>query len=78
MWALSLLKRSPKSYSFLRLLLPLPSIRTLQSVLNTVLYAAGINAHVFGALRHTTENVRETGIVSCLICPRERSFQSEV
>jgi hypothetical protein len=41
MVALSLLKRSPKSYSFLRLLLFLPSRRTLQSVLNTVHFAAG-------------------------------------
>ena len=57
MLALSLLKRSPKSYSFLRLLLPLPSRRTLQSVLTTVHFAAGINAHVFSALHHSAENV---------------------
>jgi hypothetical protein len=50
MLALSLLKCSPESYCFLQLLLPLPSRCTLQSVLNTVNFAAGINAHVFGAL----------------------------
>jgi hypothetical protein len=57
MLALSLLKRIPTSYSFLWLPLPLPSRRTLQSVLNAVHFAAGINAHVFGALQHSAENV---------------------
>jgi len=57
MLALSLLKRSPKSYSFLRLLLPLPSRRTLQSVLSTVHFAAGINAHVSDVFQHSAENV---------------------
>jgi hypothetical protein len=55
--ALSLLKRSPKSYILLRTLLPLPSRRTLQSLLNTGHFKTGINAHVFGALQHSAENV---------------------
>jgi hypothetical protein len=50
MLALSLLKRSPKSYSFLQVLLPLPPRHTLQSLLSTIHFAAGINAHMFGAL----------------------------
>jgi hypothetical protein len=44
---LSLLKRSPKSYILLRTLLPLPSRGSLQSILNTVPFRPGINAHVF-------------------------------
>ena len=59
MLALSLLKRSPKSYSFLRLLLPLPSRRTLQFILSTVHFAAGINAHVFGALQHSLQKMSD-------------------
>jgi hypothetical protein len=75
MLALSLLKRSPKSYSFLRLLLPLPSVRTLQSVVNTVHFAAGINAHVFNALQHSLQkrSERDGIVVSCLMkCQSER------
>jgi hypothetical protein len=59
MVALSLLKRSPKSYSFLRLLLPLPSRRTLQSVLNTVHFAARINAHVFCVFQHSLQKMSD-------------------
>ena len=59
MLALSLFKRSPKSYSFLRLLLPPPSRRTLQSVLSTVHFAAGINANVFGALQHSLQKMSD-------------------
>ena len=65
--ALSLLKRSPKSYSFLRLLLPLPSRRTLKSVLSTVHFAAGINAHVFGALQHSLQKMSDRDRYCCLL-----------
>jgi hypothetical protein len=67
MLALSLLKCSPKSYSFLRLLLPLPSKRTLQSVINTVHFAAGINAHVFDALKHTLQKMSDRDRYCCLL-----------
>ena len=67
MLALSLLKRSPKSYSFLRLLLPLPSRRTLQSVLNTIHFAAGINAHVFSALQHSLQKMSDRDRYCCLL-----------
>jgi hypothetical protein len=67
MLALSLLKRSPKSYSFLRLLLPLPSRRTLQSVLSTVHFAASINAHVFGALQHSLQKMSNRDWYCCLL-----------
>jgi len=66
MLALSLLKRSPKSH-FLRLLLPLPSRRTLQSVLSTVHFAAGINAHVFGALQHSLQKMSNRDWYCCLL-----------
>jgi len=67
MLALSLLKCSPKSYSFLRLLLPFPSRRTLQSVLSTVHFAAGINAHVFGALQHSMQKMSDRDRYCCLL-----------
>ena len=60
------LKCSPKSYSFLRLLLPLPSRCTLQSVLNTVHFAAGINAHVFSALQHSLQKMFDRDRYCCL------------
>jgi hypothetical protein len=66
MLALSLLKGSPISYSFLRLLLPLPSRYTLQSILNTVHFAAGINAHVFGALQHSLQKMSDRDRYCCL------------
>jgi len=67
MLALSLLKRSPKSYSFLRLLLPLPSRHTLHSVLSTVHFAAGINAYVFGALQHSLQKMSDRDWYCCLL-----------
>jgi len=67
MLALSLLKRSPKSYSFLRLLFPLPSRRTLQSVLSNVHFTAGINAHVFGALQHSLQKMSDRDRYCCLL-----------
>jgi hypothetical protein len=57
--ALALLKCSPKSYILLQTLFPLPSRRTLQSVLNTVHFTAGINAHVFGALKHSLQTMSD-------------------
>jgi hypothetical protein len=57
--ALSLLKRSPKSYILLQKLFPLPSGRTLQSLLNTVPFRTGINTHVFDALRHSMQKMSE-------------------
>jgi hypothetical protein len=55
--ALSLLKHSPKSYILLRTLLPLPSRRSLQSLLNTLPFSTGINAHVFLALEHSLQKM---------------------
>jgi hypothetical protein len=65
--ALSLLKRSPKSYSLLRVLLPLPSRRTLQSILGTVHFAAGINDRVFGALQHSLQKMSDRDQYCCLL-----------
>jgi hypothetical protein len=56
--ALSLLKRSPKSYILLQTLFPLPSGRTLQSLLNT---------HVFYALRHSLQKMSEKDRYCCLL-----------
>ena len=49
--AVSIPKCSPRSYTFLRSLFPLPSRRTLQSLLNTVQFGTGNNAHVFSVLK---------------------------
>ena len=49
--SVSILKRSPRSYAFLRSLFPLPSRRTLQSLQNTVQFRTGINAHVLSVLK---------------------------
>jgi hypothetical protein len=67
MLALSLLKRSPNSYSLLRVLLPLPSRHTLQSILGTVHFAAGINARVFGALQHSLQKMSDRDRYCCLL-----------
>jgi len=65
--ALSLLKRSPKSYTLLHTLFPLPSGRTLQSLLNTVQFRTGINTHVFDALRHSVQKMSEKDRYCCLL-----------
>ena len=56
--AVSILKHSPRCYAFLRSLFHLPSRKTLKSLLNTVQFRMGINAHVFSILK---------GNVQCLI-----------
>jgi hypothetical protein len=55
--ALTLLKHSPKSYILLHTLFPLPSRRTLQSLLNTVHFKTSNNAHVFCALQHSLQKM---------------------
>jgi hypothetical protein len=72
--ALSLLKRSPKSYIFLQTLFPLPSGRTLQSLLNTVPFRSGINTHVCDALRHSLQKMSEKDRCCCLLFD-EMSFR---
>jgi hypothetical protein len=77
MLALSLPKCSPKSYSFLQVLLPLPTTPTLQSILRTFLFVAGINAHLFGALHHTLQNMCDRDQYCCLLFD-EMSFGENV
>lgn len=55
--ALSTLKCAPNSYSFLWTLFPLPSRLTLQTILNTIHFRTGINAHVFSMLRCTLQTI---------------------
>jgi hypothetical protein len=51
----SIQKRSPRPYQFLRSLFPPTSRRTLQSILlNTVQFRISVNAHVYGVLCPTT------------------------
>jgi hypothetical protein len=65
--ALSFLKRSRKCYALLQTLFPLPSGRTLQSLLNTVRFRTGINPHVFDALRLSVNNMSEIDRYCCLL-----------
>jgi len=67
MLAVSLLKRSPKSYVLLQMLFPLPSGRTFQSLLNTVHFRTGINNHVFDALHHSVQKMSEKDQYCCLL-----------
>jgi hypothetical protein len=65
--ALSVLKRSPKSYILHHTLLPLPSRRSLQSILNTVTFRTDINAHIFRALQHSLQKVSRREHYCCLM-----------
>ena len=65
--AVSILKRSPRSYAFLRSLFPLPSRRTLQSLLNAVQFRTGINAHVFSILKDTVQTMSVKDRMCCLM-----------
>ena len=58
-WAVSNLKHSLRSDAFLQSLFPLPSRRTLQSLLNTVQFRTGINAHVFRVLKDNVQAVSD-------------------
>jgi hypothetical protein len=64
---LSLLKRSPKSCSLLQTILPLPSRRTLQSILSNFHFTTGINAHVFGTLKHSLQKMSGKDRFCCLM-----------
>jgi len=63
--AVSLLKRSPKSYVLLQTLFPLPSGRTFHSCLSTVHFRTGINNHVFDALHHFVQKMSEKDWYCC-------------
>ena len=65
--ALSILKRSPRSYTFLRSLFPLPSRRSLQSLLNTVQFRTGVNAHVFSVLKDHVQTMSDKDRICCLM-----------
>jgi hypothetical protein len=65
--AISLLKHSPKCYTFLHSLLPLPSRQSLQTILNTVHFRTGINAHVFNTLKCTLQTMSDADRVCCLM-----------
>jgi len=65
--AVSILKCSPRSYAFLRSLFPLPSRRTLQSLLNTIQCGTGIYAHVFRVLKDSVQTMSDKDRVCCLM-----------
>jgi len=65
--AVSILKHSPRSYTFLWSLFPLPSRRTLQSLLNTVQFGTGINAQVFSVLKDNLQTMSDKDHMCCLM-----------
>ena len=65
--AVSTLNRSHRSYAFLRSLFPLLSRRTLQSLLNTVQYRTGINAHVFSVHKDSLQKMSDKDCMCCLM-----------
>ena len=67
MLALSLLKRDPKSYTFLHSQFPLLSRCSLQTILNTVRFRMAINAHVFNTLIRTLQTMPDGDRVCCLM-----------
>jgi hypothetical protein len=74
---LSIVKRSPRSYAFLRSLFPLPSRRTLQSLLNNVQFRTGINAHVFSVLKDNVQTMSDKDHLCCLMFD-EMSFREHL
>jgi hypothetical protein len=75
--AVSLLECSRKSYILLTIL-PLPSRRSLQSIVNTLLFMTSINTHVFRALQQCRKCLVEiTIVISHLMkCQSERTYIS--
>ena len=65
--AVSFLKRSPRSYTFLQSLFPLPSRRRLQSLLNTFQFGTGINANVFSVLKDNVQIMSDKDCMCCLM-----------
>ena len=65
--AVSILKCSPRSYTFLWSLFPVTSRRTLQSLLNTVQFGTGINAHVFSVLNSNVQTMSDKDRMCCLM-----------
>ena len=63
----SILKHSPRSYAFLQSLFPLPSRRTLQSLLNTAQFRIGINAHMSSVLKDNVQTMSDNDHVCCLM-----------
>jgi len=64
--AISIQKCNPRSYTFLWSLFPLPSRRTLQSLLNTVQFRTSINAHVFSILKDNVQTmIKISYVVTC-------------
>ena len=65
--AVSVLKCSPRSYAFLRSLFPLPSRRTVHSLLNNLQFRTDINAHVFSVLRDNVQTMSNKDPICCLM-----------
>ena len=60
----SILKCSPRSYTFLQSLFPLTSRRTLQSLVNTVQFGTGI---VFSVLKDNVQTMSDKDRMCCLM-----------
>jgi len=65
--AVSILNCSPRYYAFLRFLFLLPSRRALHSLLNTIQFKTGTNAHMFSILKDNVLTMSDKFRMSCLI-----------
>ena len=65
--AVSILQQSPRSYTFLWSVCPLPSRRTLQSLVNTAQFRMGSNAHVFSILMDNVQTMSDIDHMCCLM-----------
>ncbi|CAK1601100.1 unnamed protein product [Parnassius mnemosyne] len=60
MIALAIMKQSPKSYRFLRRIFILPSIRTINKLINKLKMDSRINPHIFKAIKTEVANWQES------------------
>ena len=70
----TILKFSRRYYAFLRSIFPLPS-RTLHSLLHTIQFKTGMNAHVFSILKDILETMCDKVRMCCLML-NEMSIRS--
>jgi len=66
-FAVSILKCSPRFYAFRQFLFPLPSRRALHSLLNSVQFRMGMNAHVISRLKDNIQTMSEKDCMCCIM-----------
>lgn len=66
-FALSLLKQSPRGYRHLQKTFALPSRRTLMAILNAIPFNSGINDRIMKSLKATVDSMDEANKYCCLL-----------